>query len=163
VKAALSRALGKRGIDPSAVKLKPFSTRPFVERSRLWLHRLALVGEAAGIDATTGEGIAQAILFGEMAARHLARGLRRDDGDLGGYEDEVRQSRVARHLLQSAWLARHVYGERGALWQSFLLRSRAAREAGARWYRGDRLPWSTKAALAFGLAREAIHTVRAPS
>jgi flavin-dependent dehydrogenase len=155
VKSALARALERRGIDPRAVKLKAFSTRPFVDRSRLWIDRLALVGEAAGIDATTGEGIAQAILFGGMAARHLARALRDDDGDLGAYEREVLSSRVARHLLQSAWLAPRVYGKRGALWRTFLVRSASARDAGVRWYRGERLSWSTKLRLAMGLAREA--------
>ena len=68
VKGMLARALSARGIDIASVKLKPFSTRPFVEGSLLAIDRLVLVGEAAGIDATTGEGIAQAVLFGAIAA-----------------------------------------------------------------------------------------------
>ncbi len=154
VKAALGEALAARGVDIRAVKLKPFSTRPFVKGSLLALDRLALVGEAAGIDATTGEGIAQAILFGKLAAHHLARALRLGSGDLQGYARAVRDSRLGRHLLQSAWLARAVYGERGARWRRFLVRSDRAREAGMRWYAGDRLGWMEKARLAVGLARE---------
>ena len=117
VKAMLARALAARGIDIASVKLKPFSTRPFVEGSLLALERLALVGEAAGIDATTGEGIAQAILFGAIAAHHLAQALRLGSGRLDGYARDVRRARVGRHLLQSAWLARVVYGRRGAPWR----------------------------------------------
>jgi flavin-dependent dehydrogenase len=156
VKAILASALAARGVDISKVKLKPFSTRPFVPGSQLALGRLALVGEAAGIDATTGEGIAQAILFGAIAAHHLARALRLGHGDLGGYARDVRASRVGRHLLQSAWLARTVYGPRGAAWRRFLARSDRARAAGMRWYAGERLTWNVKGRLAAGLVGELL-------
>ena len=156
VKAMLGRALAARGIDIASVKLKPFSTRPFVEGSVLAIERLALVGEAAGIDATTGEGIAQAILLGGIAAHHLAQAIRLGTGHLDGYAHDVRRSRVGRHLLQSAWLARMVYGPRGAAWRRFLARSERARGAGMRWYAGERLSWKEKGALAAGLAREMV-------
>lgn len=154
VKAVLGRALAARGVNIDAVKLKPFSTRPFVEGSLLAIDRLALVGEAAGIDATTGEGIAQAILFGSIAAHHLAQAIRLGSGCLDGYAHDVRRARVGRHLLQSAWLARVVYGPRGAAWRRFLARSDGARDAGMRWYAGERLSWGKKGALAAGLGRE---------
>ncbi len=156
VKAALGRALAARGIDIARVRLKPFSTRPFVKESTLSIEGAVLVGEAAGIDAATGEGIAQAILFGAIAAHHLAQALRVGRERLDAYGDEVRRARVGRHLLQSAWLARAVYGARGAGWRRFLLRSEHAREAGARWYCGTPLDWPTKARLAAGLARELV-------
>ena len=119
---------------------------------RLALRGLALVGEAGGIDATTGEGIAQAILMGGIAGRHLARALRLGDGRLDGYGAEVVGTTVGRHLLQSAWLARHVYGARGASWRAFLAREPSALEAGARWYAGERLGWAAKARLGARLA-----------
>jgi flavin-dependent dehydrogenase len=153
-KAMLGRALAARGIDIESVKLKPFSTRPFVPDSLLALDRLALVGEAAGIDATTGEGIAQALLGGGVAAHHLAQALRLGTGSLEGYARDLRRGRVGRHLLQSAWLARAVYGERGAAWRRYLARSDRARDAGMRWYAGEPLTWRRKGALAAGLALE---------
>jgi flavin-dependent dehydrogenase len=156
VKQALGRALARRGIALDDVSLKPFSTRPFVEGTTLAIDGAVLVGEAAGIDAATGEGIAQAILLGGIAAHHLARTLRLGGARLDAYADDVRRARVGRHLLQSAWLARAVYGARGAGWRRFLLRSSRAREAGARWYCGTRLPWPTKARLAAGLVRELV-------
>ena len=154
VKAMLGRALAARGIEITSVKLKPFSTRPFVLGSVLALDRLALVGEAAGIDATTGEGIAQAILFGAIAAHHLAQAIRLGSGRLDGYARDVRRARLGRHLLQSAWLARVVYGPGGASWRRYLARSERARGAGMRWYAGERLSWTEKGELAAGLARE---------
>jgi flavin-dependent dehydrogenase len=154
VKAQLAKALAARGIDVNRVTLKPFSTRPFVRGSQLAVDGCALVGEAAGIDATTGEGIAQAILFGGIAAHHLAQALRLGSSRLDGYAADVRRSRVARHLLQSAWLASVVYGPRGAGWRRFLARSDRFRDAGMRWYAGEPLGWGTKARLAVALARE---------
>ena len=122
----------------------------------LALDGIAFVGEAAGIDRSTGEGIAQAILFGEIASRHLARALRLGSSSLDGYARDVMGSRVGRHLLQSAWLAPRVYGKNGSLYRSLLLRSEPARAAGARWYKGEKLSLRTKAKLAFGLVRERL-------
>jgi menaquinone-9 beta-reductase len=152
----LVRSLRQRGVDPARVAFKPFSTRPLVPGAPLHFDRLALVGEAAGIDATTGEGIAQAILTGAIAGRHMARSLRTGDTSLDGYAAEVLSSRVGRHMLQSAWLARRVYGRRGAAWRAFLARNADACEAGASWFSGKKLGWEAKvrlgAALAVGLA-----------
>jgi menaquinone-9 beta-reductase len=154
LKRHLAACLAARGVDIAQVKLKPFSTRPLVPGSRLALDRLALVGEAAGIDATTGEGIAQAILTAAIAAKHLGRAVRTGEASLDAYAGEVVGSRVGRHLLQSAWLARRVYGAGGAPWRRFVADSALAREAGARWYAGRALTWPTKARLAVGLAFE---------
>jgi flavin-dependent dehydrogenase len=156
VKAVLARALGRRGIAISSLQLKPFSTRPFVPTTTLALDGMAFVGEAAGIDRSTGEGIAQAILFGEIASRHLARALRLGSSSLDGYARDVMGSRVGRHLLQSAWLAPRVYGKNGSLYRSLLLRSEPARAAGARWYKGEKLSLRTKTKLAYGLVRELL-------
>ncbi len=152
LKRQLARSLARRGVDIAGVKLRPFSTRPLVRGARLALPGLALVGEAAGIDATTGEGIAQAILMGGIAATHLARAVRHGDGRLDAYGAEVVLATVGRHLLQSAWLARRVYGARGARWRTFLAREQAALEAGAKWYAGERLGWVAKARLGAKLA-----------
>jgi flavin-dependent dehydrogenase len=152
LKAHLARSMARRGVDIARVRLKPFSTRPLVRGARLTLGGLALVGEAAGIDATTGEGIAQAILMGGVAAKHLARALRLGHDRLDGYAAEVVGTAVGRHLLQSAWLARRVYGARGEAWRAFLAREPAALEAGARWYAGERVPWTAKARLGAKLA-----------
>ena len=94
VKASLARALARRGIDIATVKLRPFSTRPFVSDSTLAQVGLVLVGEAAGIDRATGEGIGQAIVMGGIAARHLARALRTGGTCFDAYAREVRGSTI---------------------------------------------------------------------
>lgn len=145
-KDVLARALGRRGIDIATVKLRPFSTRPYVANSVAALRNVVLVGEACGIDQTTGEGIAQAIEMGRLAARHLAT------GDVIGYARAVRTSTTGRHLLQSAWMARRVYGRAGSPLRKFLLTSAYARTAAMSWYRGEDLSWSTQLRLGMGLA-----------
>jgi hypothetical protein len=134
------------------VAIKAFSTRPFVGGTRFAFDGLALVGEAAGIDRATGEGITQAILTGALAARHLARALRSGDRSLESYHREVVRTRVGRHLRQSAWLAERVYGLRGAPWRVLFAREPLARELGARWYSGASLAWTAKAKLGAKLA-----------
>ncbi|MBX3189737.1 MAG: NAD(P)/FAD-dependent oxidoreductase [Labilithrix sp.] len=156
VKKALGRALRRRGVDIEKVKLKPFSTRPYVPGSRVAEPGVVLVGEAAGIDRTTGEGIAQAIVMGKIAARHLMRALRTGGSCFERYARDVRASTIGRHMLQSAWLARRVYRRSGLPARRLLLRSDFARDAAMRWYHGASLPWSTQARLALGLAASAI-------
>lgn len=152
VKAVLARHLEQRGLRASDVELKPFSTRPFVRQTALAGDGWVLVGEAAGIDATTGEGIAQAIAFGRVASKHLAAALRTGSRALSAYAGEVRSSVFGRHLLQSARLAPHVYGPRSGAFQELLLRSERARRAAARWYVGQPVGALTLARLAVELA-----------
>jgi len=152
VKDVLARALARRGIDIAKVKLRPFSTRPFVPRSLAWVKGVVLVGEACGIDQTTGEGIAQAIDMGRIAAIHLADAFRNDSPWFEAYERAVRTSITGRHLLQSAWLARRVYGRIGHPARQYLLHSSYARTAAMRWYRGETLPMATQLRLGVGLA-----------
>jgi flavin-dependent dehydrogenase len=156
VKEVLGRSLAKRGIDITQVKLKPFSTRPFVRGSTTWIRGVVLVGEAAGIDHTTGEGIAQAIEMGGFAARDLAGALRERRDTFYAYAREVFSSTVGRHFLQSAWLARRVYGRFGGPARRYLLRSEYARQAAMRWYRGERLSAFTQLRLGLGLAANAF-------
>jgi hypothetical protein len=63
---------------------------------------------------------------------------------------------MGRHLLQSAFLARFVYGRTGRPLQNYLLRSPYARVCAARWYEGNALEASTIVRLGAGLARHAF-------
>ena len=153
VKGALARSLARRGIDITQVTPRPFSTRPFVPTSTLARDGVVLVGEAAGIDHTTGEGIAQAIVMGAIAALHLTRAVRTGLSSFDAYSRDVRTSTIGRHMLQSAWLARRVYSRTGRPARRLLLRSTFARDAAMRWYRGESLSWSTKLRLGLGVVR----------
>jgi flavin-dependent dehydrogenase len=154
LKAALASELRRRGLSIEQPTLRAFSTRPFVPGSVGGGAGYLLVGEAFGIDHATGEGIAQAIVMGRIAARHLGAALRCGSLDVPRYERDVRGSRLGRHLLQSAWFAQRVFSARGAWYRRFLARSSFGVEAGARWYRGDAVGTGTKLRLAIGMARE---------
>jgi flavin-dependent dehydrogenase len=158
VKASLASALARRGIDIADVKLRPFSTRPFVAGSTLAQDGLVLVGEAAGIDHATGEGIGQAIVMSGLAARHLARALRTGGTSFDAYAHDVRRSTIGRHMLQSAFLARRVYGRAGNPARRLLLDSSFARDAAMRWYNGSSLTWPTKLRLGLGLVTHALRS-----
>ncbi len=71
----LDERLDALGVDPARSKNKRYSERGFEPGGCLARGRRLLVGEAAGIDPATGEGIAQAIEFGVLAGRFLARAL----------------------------------------------------------------------------------------
>ena len=152
-KDALAKALAKRGIDIAKTKLRPFPTRPYVPGSVAALRGLVLVGEACGIDQTTGEGIAQAIEMGRIAAKHLARALQNGHRDFSAYARDVRISTTGRHLLQSAFMAKRVYASIGSPARKLLLNSDYARTEAIRWYRGENLSWGTQLKLGVGLAR----------
>jgi hypothetical protein len=137
------------------VKYKPFSERGFTPGSEIARRGVVLVGEAAGIDPITGEGIGQGIVIAEVASRVIADALKRGDLSFARYTREVARTDVARHLAQSHRLAPHVYGRRAREWASFLASREDAVAAGAKWYEGRRVPFGELgrlgAALSFAL------------
>jgi flavin-dependent dehydrogenase len=78
-KEQIERYLASRGLDLSRYKLKQYAERGFQPGAEIAKRRVLLVGEAAGIDIATGEGIAQAIEYGYVAGPYLARAFERDD------------------------------------------------------------------------------------
>jgi flavin-dependent dehydrogenase len=78
-KEQIERYLTSRGLDLSRYKLKQYAERGFQPGAEIAKRRVLLVGEAAGIDIATGEGIAQAIEYGYVAGPYLARAFERDD------------------------------------------------------------------------------------
>lgn len=89
----LAARLASMGLDLSRYPIKRFAERGLDPAERLAQGPLMLVGEAAGIDAASGEGIAQAIELGALAGRFLARSR-----DVSAWQHEVAGSRVARDL-----------------------------------------------------------------
>jgi flavin-dependent dehydrogenase len=77
----LAAYLADRGLDLARYRLKQFAERGFEPGAEIARPRVLLVGEAAGIDIATGEGIGQAIEYGAVAGPYLARALA--EGDLG--------------------------------------------------------------------------------
>lgn len=81
--------------------------------------RLLTVGDAAGIDGLTGEGIAVAMEQAAVAGDHAARALRTGDVGFRGYRRALRRATVGRELALDRWLARLLY-QRGPGWQRWM-------------------------------------------
>jgi geranylgeranyl reductase family protein len=81
--------------------------------------RILTVGDAAGIDALTGEGIAVAMEQAQIAGDTIARG----DYAFASYRKDLRRAVVGRELALDRWLARLLYqpGERWKPWMSLVL------------------------------------------
>lgn len=167
LRAVLADATAARGVDPRAVAPKPYSERVFVTEGSASTavtaaRGLVMAGEAAGlVDPVTGEGIAQAIVSGRVAADELVRAM-----DGGGVDPERHRRALVslrwhRHLRQTATLAPIVYGARATTWASALARSARAVEAGARWYTGEPLGAARKVRVGLDFAaRLALASLR---
>jgi flavin-dependent dehydrogenase len=108
----LDARLREVGIDPARCGTKRYAERGFEAGTPLVAGARMLAGEAAGIDPVTGEGIAQAIEYGVLAGRFLARifgeaGVRIA---LDEWQEEVARSRLARDLRIRLSLMRLFYG-----------------------------------------------------
>jgi flavin-dependent dehydrogenase len=103
-RARLADYLAARGLDGSDLRLriKQFAERGFTPGAPIAAPRVLLVGEAAGIDIATGEGIGQAIEYGALAGPYLARALADDQL---GFADWRRA--IDRHHLGLQLRVRH--------------------------------------------------------
>jgi flavin-dependent dehydrogenase len=113
----LADYLAARGLDIARYRVKQFAERGFEPGAAIARPRVLLVGEAAGIDIATGEGIGQAIEYGAVAGGYLARALADDDL---GFADWRRT--IDRHHLGLQLRARH------AAYRAFYGRGRATIE-----------------------------------
>ena len=78
-------------------------------RARIAGPHLLCVGDAAGIDPLTGEGIAVGLEQGIVAADAIVRALESDDFRLAGYAAAVRAAVVGRELALDRWAAALLY------------------------------------------------------
>jgi menaquinone-9 beta-reductase len=85
--------------------------------------RLLTIGDAAGIDALTGEGIAVAMEQALLAGDEIAAALRSGDLSFAGFAGKLRRAVVGRELALDRRLAQLLYqpGERWREWMSLVL------------------------------------------
>ena len=81
--------------------------------------RLLTVGDAAGIDGLTGEGIAVALEQAQVTGDHVARALATGEVGFAGYRRALRRATVGRELALDRWLARLLY-QQGPGWQRWM-------------------------------------------
>jgi len=114
----LRARLAELGYDLPARGNKGWPVWGYHPGARVSAPRLLTVGDAAGIDGLTGEGIAVAMEQAQVAGDHVARALTTGDVGLRGYRRALRRAVVGRELALDRWLARLLYRERG--WRSWL-------------------------------------------
>ncbi len=101
-RARIDAYLVARGLDPRAYRHKQFAERGWKPGAEIAGPRVLLVGEAAGIDIATGEGIGQAIEYGAVAGPYLARAFAKDRFTFSDW-----RSTVDRHHLGWQMRIRH--------------------------------------------------------
>jgi flavin-dependent dehydrogenase len=109
-KARIDHYLAARGLELSRYRLKQFAERGFEPGAAISRPRVLLVGEAAGIDIATGEGIAQAIEYGALAGPYLARALAKDDLGFASWRRQVDLHHVGWQLRIRHACYRKFYG-----------------------------------------------------
>lgn len=80
VSARLAAHVERLGLSLEGRRVKRYSVRGLELHRPMAAERVLLVGEAAGVDPLLGEGIAQGVAYGELAATYLAERL--EDGAL---------------------------------------------------------------------------------
>ncbi len=118
---ALRVTLAREGIELPARGVQGWLAWGFEPRAPVAAPRLLTVGDAAGIDALTGEGIAVALEHAQIAATAAARALADGDFRFAGYRAALARAPVGRELALDRWLAAQVYAA-GAGWQRWLRR-----------------------------------------
>jgi len=143
VGARLDARLRGMGIDPAGCSAKRYAERGFEPSTRLAAGGRMLVGEAAGIDPVTGEGIAQAIEYGVLAGGFLGRvlGGRARPVVLDGWHEEVARSRLARDLRIRLRLMRLFYGPARADVERFITGSEDALFVGCQHFAAQPYDW----------------------
>ena len=103
VKGILESRLGGLGLDPGAYRMKRMVERGFQPHHPFSSRRILLVGEAAGVDPITGEGIAEAIQYGALAGPYLAGKLEVGDLGFGDWRTHFLRSPVGTDLFLRRW------------------------------------------------------------
>ncbi len=115
---------------------KRYAERAFVRGAALSVPRAILVGEAAGIDPVLGEGIAQAILGGEVAADYLAPRLRSGKLAFEDWSATLAATSVGRDLARRSAAFSFIYGSGRDFLERHVVVNRWAATTGLRYFGG---------------------------
>lgn len=108
----MAEYLAARGLDLARYKLKQFAEQGWEPHAPVSKPRVLLVGEAAGIDIATGEGIGQAIEYGTIAGPYLARALERDDLGFVDWQRTIEKHHLGWQMAIRHGCYRAFYGRR---------------------------------------------------
>lgn len=123
VRDLLGARLARLGLRLADHRQKRFGERGFEHHRATSAPRVLLVGEAAGIDPLTGEGIAQAIDYGRAAGPYLAEKLARGDLRLDDWPLRFYRRRIGVDLLVRSLALRLEIGPLRSFTESWLVGS----------------------------------------
>ena len=130
---------------------------PYAPGGRIAAPHLLCVGDAAGIDALTGEGIAVGLEHGLLAAQAIGHALETGDFSFRHHGAVVRRATVGRELALDRHLARRIYARRGySFWLSLVMFDRRVAELYAARVCGSTVLADQPAPLCAALARHAL-------
>lgn len=108
----LTTYLAERGLDITRYRIKQYAEQGFQPGADISAPRVLLVGEAAGIDIATGEGIGQAIEYGSIAGPYLADALAADALGFADWRQAVEKHHLGFQLAIRHGCYRAFYGRR---------------------------------------------------
>ncbi len=133
----LDRRLRNVGLDLAKCKKKRYAERGFSSHEAMASPRIILVGEAAGIDPITGEGIAQAILYGKTVAPYLLSRLDKDTLHFRDWKRSLLRTPLGVDLYMRHAMARVFFGPARPFYEKWFVQNPEAMELGARYFGGD--------------------------
>ena len=152
----LRRTLAAHGVE-LASPARGWPAWRYDPHARIAGPHLVCVGDAAGIDALTGEGIAVGLEQGMVAADAIAHALASGDFRFAGYAAAVRAATVGRELALDRWAAALLYPPSGfAAALSMVMFDPAVRALYAARVSGSAVLADAKPALLRALARHAV-------
>ncbi len=151
--ARLAIRLARFGLDLAACKKKRYAERGFASHEPIAAPHVLLVGEAAGIEPITGEGIAQALLYGHHAADYLVERISSSSLTFDDWGSFLRTTPLGIDLHLRSHLARRFFGPARPFLEEALRDLPAWLDLGVRYFAGQPLP--PKAMFALGLATAA--------
>jgi flavin-dependent dehydrogenase len=113
VERLLVRCLDRHGVTLGAAPVRRYPAWQYDRAAPIAGPHLLCVGDAAGIDALTGEGIAVGLEQGMVAAAAIARAVETGDYRFAGYRAAVRAATVGRELALDRWAAAILYAPGG--------------------------------------------------
>ena len=144
--------LAAQGLRLADHKQKRFAERGFELHRPFAAPRVLLVGEAAGIDPITGEGIAQAVEYGHAAGAYLATRLAGADLSFADWSRHVEGSRIGFDLGVRTRIVGLCFGARRSIMERYLLGTPSLLDAALKAWGGIKVPWTTFARLGLATA-----------
>jgi menaquinone-9 beta-reductase len=157
IEAVLRRTLARHGV-VLADGARGWPAWRYRRRARIAAPHVLCVGDAAGIDALTGEGIAVGLEHAPIAARAIAHALAFGDFTFAGYGRDVRHAVVGRELALDGGLATLLYTRRAfRLWLSLVMFDEEVQRLYAARVSGSEILADRKRDLFAALGRHALH------